>query len=130
MTRRHTATRRGPAWRAPWLGAVLWLSLGCQDGYPISATRCDEWCDASQALDCGTYDPAECVVGCETARLGAPECQADLDSALSCLRGKTASELSCETWATSAKGPPCRDERLNLLGCGAGFVKPGSAPGE
>ena len=39
---------RGRRGDATALGAAL-IVAGCQDGYPIAATRCDRWCDLTQA---------------------------------------------------------------------------------
>lgn len=85
---------------------AAWLSMGCQGGYPIPATRCDEWCDQTRRIDCEPYDPAECVLDCESSGVGSAACADLLNQTLSCLRSKSDAELSCENLLQ--RGPkPC-----------------------
>ena len=106
--------------RTTLFGATLvGLCLSCQDSYPISATACDEWCEASQALECGNYDPAACVAGCELAHYDSPACRAQLRPAISCLRTKTPTELACTTWNFNPQDEPCFSEVSALVSCGA-----------
>ena len=78
-------SRRGPgAAMSVWLGVALSLA-GCQDGYPIAATRCDRLCDLTQETQCGVYSPAACVVGCEAQVWGGAACYPEFDVLLACL---------------------------------------------
>lgn len=108
---------------ATLFGAAL-LAASCQDGYPIAATRCDRWCDLTQATWCGRYNPASCVVGCEQLAGGA-DCYPQFDRLLICLEqqptircdpaGGDGVVLACSeaqgarelcTMAHTAHGPP------------------------
>jgi hypothetical protein len=88
--------------------------VGCQDGYPIAATRCDRWCDLLQTTECGGYTPASCVVTCEQSFAGAG-CTDDFDAVLHCLEMHR-SELKC-----ADLGSPlitvCETEIANLRRC-------------
>ncbi|HKO49471.1 MAG TPA: hypothetical protein VJV79_17200 [Polyangiaceae bacterium] len=76
------------------LGAALTLTIaGCQDQYPIEATRCDYLCDLTEATFCEDYNPAACVVGCEQ-NLGGSACPELLDDFIRCLEMHE-SELTC-----------------------------------
>jgi len=105
-----------------WLGVALSLA-GCQDGYPIAATRCDRLCDITRANACGTYSPAACVAGCEQQKVwGGVACYAALDAQLACLESHPAeiqpAEGNCgSSWdATIAE---CMDEQIALDLCRA-----------
>jgi hypothetical protein len=91
--------------------------VDCQGGYPIAATRCDEWCDQMRRVECGSYDPAACVAGCESAGVGQDVCADWVEQALSCLRSKSDAELDCETWLRAAE-EPCLVEQTAALECG------------
>ena len=80
------------AWGLPLALAVL--AGGCQDGYPIPATRCDRWCELTRETECGAYNPATCVSGCETA-FGGEACYAEFDALLLCAERLPASERRC-----------------------------------
>ena len=80
------ASRRGaPGALAASLFAVL-LSAGCQDGYPVEATPCDQYCNIGLALRCPTYSPAGCVVACEGFTGGSGRvCPAEFRDWVGCL---------------------------------------------
>jgi hypothetical protein len=103
--------------RAPWgaLTALLAAALaaaGCQDDYPLAATRCDHWCELRKATECGTYNPAACVVACEQVS-GGPACYPQFDDLLSCLR-EHEQELVCDF---SGQNRPCESEQARLIVC-------------
>jgi hypothetical protein len=110
----------GRAKRGGWgailvlLGAALIVG-GCQDGYPIAATRCDRWCDIRQATECGSYDPAGCVVSCEQVAGGAA-CHPEFDSLLACLE-KHEHEIECDL-SSYGVVPACKGEQAALHACG------------
>ncbi len=75
------------------IGGAL-LVAGCQGGYPIPASQCDEWCDAEQASFCTQpYDPAACVLDCHRRGGDASQCHAELETLLTVVRSKSAAEL-------------------------------------
>jgi hypothetical protein len=121
----------GACWARSAIAAVfvacgVFASSGCQDGYPIAATQCDDWCHQTRRLVCGETDPAACVAACEKAGVGRPECAELAMLAVQCLQGKTDQELDCETW-TYAIAPPCSVEQAAALTCGSAGHE-GSAP--
>jgi hypothetical protein len=78
------------------LAAALVTALtfaGCQDGYPIAATRCDHLCELTKVTQCESYNPAGCVVTCEGAS-DSPICDPLFDDLLICLRAHK-NELFC-----------------------------------
>jgi hypothetical protein len=106
------------------LGATLSALLGCvscQDGYPIPASQCDQWCDATKLFGCQPYDPAGCVVSCNKSGGDAPECHAQLDAVLGCLGEHPLGGLSCDDWfassSTGAAPPPCFAEEQDFEAC-------------
>jgi hypothetical protein len=98
--------------------AVLCACFGCQGGYPIPASQCDQWCDASQLTFCGNYDPAGCVLTCNQRGGDATECRTELDTLLACLRNQSSHELECQTWLYEGT-PPCLDEEYAYELCAA-----------
>lgn len=82
---------RSGAWRL-WCGLGLTWALAlpvasCSGGYPLPATRCDEWCDVTKGDLCQDYyQPATCVANCEQANIDHEACRALLDSQLRCFR--------------------------------------------
>jgi len=98
--------------------AVLFACFGCQDGYPIPASQCDRWCDASKLTFCSSYDPAGCVLTCSQRGGDAPACRAELDTLLACLGRQSPHELECETYIyEGAPAPPCLDEESDYEVC-------------
>jgi len=94
------------------LGSTLPLA-GCQDAYPVAATRCDRWCDLVQDTFCGNYNPARCVVLCEQ-KVGGARCNPQFDQLLSCLEQQP--NITC---FDSGDGlvPACVAEDEALAGC-------------
>src|SRR5689334_13211587 len=47
----------------------FWLPSGCDQGYSIAPSLCDDWCAAEYRISCERdLDPAECVAYCEELR--------------------------------------------------------------
>jgi hypothetical protein len=111
------------AWAAMHLlfGAAL-PAFGCQDGYPIAATRCDLFCDLRQATECGSYNPAGCVVSCEEVS-GGTACHPEFDALLTCLK-EHEHEIECNRMV-----PACKSDHAALYACGMRQMPqgPGSA---
>jgi len=89
---------------------------GCQDGYPIAATPCDEWCDQTRRITCEPYEPAACVAACEKEGLSREPCLGLLQQTLQCLRENPSAQFDCE----SPYPPlvPCLTEQAAALQCG------------
>ena len=107
--------------RSPWRGFLSALGAaavfgGCQGDYPIAATRCDHWCDVRQNTECGYYNPANCVVGCEAEFGGTPECTAHFDVLLACLDALPASKLGCSK-SGEYQEPACNSALTELYAC-------------
>jgi hypothetical protein len=71
------------------LGVWLWLPValvfsGCQGDYPLEPTPCDRYCHATQGLSCFFYDPAQCVLDCESHGGAEEACSAELDATSTC----------------------------------------------
>ncbi len=113
--------------------------VGCQDGYPIPASQCDEWCAASQSYTCHPNDPAGCVLACNQRGGDAPACRAELDALLDCLRGPSLQGMDCDTWelanSLSIYSPPdpnavlpsCYHEEVAYELCAVPYAAPGQA---
>lgn len=95
------------------LGAAL-TCAGCQDGYPIAATRCDRACRVGQGPECEGYSPADCVVGCEAALRGS-DCVEEFEELLSCIE-EHGLNLVCERSGSEAV-EDCEVERKRNAGC-------------
>jgi len=106
---------------------VALVVAGCQDGYPIAATRCDRWCDVRRATECGNYNPAACVVACEQASSGS-DCDAEFDILLACLESTPQSQITCETYRLGTAAP-CYSKQTALYACSNHF-SPGSSGAE
>jgi len=96
---------------ATLLAAALTVA-GCQNGYPIAATRCDHFCDLTEEAQCGEYNPATCVLSCEQGS-GGPTCYPEFDALLACL------EMHETTCANSTFGvlPECQGAQNALFNC-------------
>lgn len=109
----------------PWLkprgaAAVLALglgSIGCQDGYPIPATLCDEWCEETSHVSCFSEDPAACVASCEKSGLTHGTCRDLTAKTVQCMRENPEPKLDCETQYTALG--PCTTEQEAAIECGA-----------
>jgi hypothetical protein len=88
------------------LTSVLACSLGaCSGGYPLPATRCDEWCDATKGGTCEQYyDPANCVSACEQSHTDTEACRVQFDMAISCFRKNPAAVEDQCSFYTSGIG--------------------------
>jgi hypothetical protein len=101
--------------------------LGCQGGYPIAPTACDEWCDATQASFCGNYQPAECVSMCESQGLTQKaSCRQRFDAALECYRRQPSAAGQHCAFGQFVPGP-CDAESEVFLDC-ASYTDPPPAP--
>jgi hypothetical protein len=98
-------------------GALLCAS--CQDGYPIAASQCDEWCDAAEPTFCGNYDPAGCVLECSQSGGDAPECHAELVALVTLLRGLTEQQLACANQFRDGQPPPWNNAQQAYARCSA-----------
>ena len=94
---------------------VALLAGGCQDGYPIAATRCDRWCELTRDTECGAYNPATCVSGCERA-FGGEACYAQFDTLLGCAESAPASERACDFFDFGSVAA-CSDQKAILDDC-------------
>jgi len=125
---KRSGTRAKAGAIATVLAAALTIA-GCQDGYPIAATRCDRFCDLTQAAQCGEYNPATCVFSCEDGA-GGPTCYPEFDALLACLEkhestGIADPNLDCTTprtpsgELTSSFGErlPCSEAHYALIIC-------------
>ncbi len=116
------AGMRSGAWLA-LLGSALGLAAGaCSGGYPLPPTRCDDYCDATQGMQCAeAYDPANCVSQCERANIDAPACHAELDAVIQCFKDTphALQQLCVYYGGLSYEGQPndCGVESGNLSGC-------------
>jgi hypothetical protein len=105
-------------------GALLCAS--CQDGYPIPASQCDEYCDALKPTFCGNYDPAGCVLQCAQIGGDAPECHAELVALVSLVRGLSEQQLACENQFSNGQPPLWNDAEMAFGRCVA--LHSGHAP--
>jgi hypothetical protein len=96
---------------------------GCQDGYPIPATRCDRWCHVRQATECGNYNPVSCVVSCE-GLFGNAACSNLFDQLLRCLENPRLS-IVCDN-SNYGIVPECKNEQASLVECAMLHASPGS----
>ena len=123
------------------LGLLLafFACVGCQGGYPITATQCDQWCNATQSFSCHPVDPAGCVLTCSRQGGDAPACHAELDALLTCLSGPSLHGMDCDTWVLANSGsllaplrqdatlPSCYAEEVNYELCAEPYAEPGRA---
>jgi len=105
------STRAKSGALAALLAAALTVA-GCQDSYPIAATRCDHFCDLTQEAQCGDYNPASCVLSCEQGSGGAA-CYAEFDALLACLEMY---ETTCENSRFGVL-PACQSAQNALFNC-------------
>jgi hypothetical protein len=105
------------------LGA-MWaalLGLGCQGGYPIPASQCDQWCDAAKVPCAAMYvtstDPAECVRNCVRRGGDATECEAELDVTVACLREPASAYSDCSTRLENGQPRVCDQEQTAYEQC-------------
>jgi hypothetical protein len=92
------------------------LATGCQYGYPIPPTLCDEWCEANRQVGCDARSPAVCVELCEESGMASkPECVATFETALSCLKAALSAGKRCSFYG--AFDSPCSFESAAALSC-------------
>lgn len=102
----------------------VWLLLfglaspvgACSGGYPLPATRCDEWCDATKGMSCASYyQPASCVSECEQGNLDADECRTEFDAVVACFR--TTPRAAKQLCAYDGQPNACGVQADALTGC-------------
>ncbi len=89
--------------------------FGCQNGYPIPPTVCDEWCDKTQRISCVIDDPAGCVAACEKAGISRPACADLVQQTLSCLDDHPNGSYDCQI--SSGDLTPCVALESETAGC-------------
>lgn len=101
----------------------MWLLLplgfgGCSGGYPLEPTLCDDLCHVTKGPNCpDDYDPAGCVVACESANLAVEACRPFFDAVLECYRARPdALEKRCD-YFTQWDQRPCEVEQQALAAC-------------
>jgi hypothetical protein len=83
-------------------GSAFLFLPRCDQGYPIAATLCDEWCAAENRIRCANeVDPAQCVSQCEDMRLfnGRPEqtkCDPARHELVECIKALPDSAFVCD----------------------------------
>lgn len=97
----------------------LWLvSSGCDGGYPLAPTACDEWCRTSQRKHCSEDDPAGCVSMCERDRQIAARCNDLLLTVVDCYDRIPDSAFACDGYTTYLTNQYyCDHERYALQTC-------------
>jgi len=112
--------KRGWLWSAL---ALLALSTGaCSGDYPLEPTPCDDFCNLTQGnvpYCFNEYDPAQCVVQCETEGLSRPACSRELEALLECFRSKpTAVSDQCnDDFGFNSDVIGCQLVSQSLYGC-------------
>jgi hypothetical protein len=98
------------------LALAATLAAGCQYGYPIAPTPCDEWCEANRQVGCDARSPAVCVELCEESGMASKrECVATFETALSCLKAAVSAGKRCSF--DGAFDSPCSFETSAALSC-------------
>lgn len=72
------------------------MLAGCQGGYPLAPTVCDDWCEASKGLMCFPDEPAACVASCETQGFSSTLCEASTRAAVDCMRAHPTPPVDCQ----------------------------------
>ena len=93
--------------------------VGCDRDYPISATFCDDWCEAT-VKGCPSYDPAQCVAACEADPQLRTEssCSIERLDLIHCAQLAPEDELICVS--EIREGGPCAAESDALFTCNSG----------
>ena len=108
------------------LGAisVFLFLVQCQQGYPTTATLCDEWCAAHDRTRCANEDPAECIVWCERRRAidvenGGPpgRCDGSRRAVMDCVDMLPDSVFDCTGPSRVRVDQSCQRETLVLSIC-------------
>ncbi len=83
-----------------WWGLGLGLGLvACEQGYPIPATFCDDWCELVRRSCPEPYDPGQCVAACEEEKLltGRDNCSIEQMHLVDCAKATPGGEPICIT---------------------------------
>lgn len=113
-----------PSHALGWL-AALGCWVGCQGGYSLPPTACDDFCHATQRAGCEEDYPEGCVSECEDEAAGRvhPECEAPWLALTACYLDAPSSAFHCVEDESVPRDDVCLTERAELAGC----VSPGSA---
>ena len=96
-----------------FVGALSMLSTGCGDiEVPLSATLCEDMCEAQSRAACGSFNATTCQRSCRAIYQQAPRCEAQLDAALRC---GIASGYTCSGSLTRVRG--CETEGRAMMSC-------------
>jgi hypothetical protein len=100
-----------------WLLVPLGFS-GCSGGYPLEPTPCDDLCHAIQGSGCPEdYQPAACVLSCESGDVDAPPCRQLFDAVIGCYRATpSAVQQRCDYWVPDEQRA-CSAEQTALAFC-------------
>jgi hypothetical protein len=108
-------------------GVWLWSFAGlvfpaCAGDYPLEATPCDDYCHATEDLQCDFYDPARCVEQCERDMKGSEACRMQLNAVIACfVNTPNAAEERCNLYgfvdSFGADPTPCASELSLLTEC-------------
>ena len=98
---------------------VLFSATACDNGYPIAPTPCDDYCLATEGLNCANDKPEQCVNECEHSISPdhIPECRELFEGALSCLQAAGPDAFHCVRGNSRAREVLCRDEIAPLFAC-------------
>lgn len=116
--------RNGPALAA---GLVLQVgALGCNDGYSVQPTFCDDWCAALRHPGDCARAPASCVRDCELTK-ATGDCFTLQQRLLTCYEGLEADAFLCAPPRSQSsfadrqrvEKTACREERDALFECEA-----------
>src|SRR5262245_36118956 len=103
------------------------FAVDCQGGYPLPATDCDDWCEATQRGKCPADDPVECVATCEAANKGEVQrgprgfvvgpsrtkCPHEVDKLVACLMSAPDAVFSCDYEQRTQTGT-CPNEQIDV----------------
>jgi len=117
---------RPAAWRTTASLSFALAMAGCQDGYPIAATRCDRACNMERGSQCREYNPVGCVVGCEQLA-GGPACYPAFDELLACLE---AHQVKVCGNVVDSSFIACSAEQAELYACAKPDAPQGPSAGE
>lgn len=89
------------------------LSTGCGDiEVPLSATLCEDACEAQSRASCGGQSRTTCERACRAVYQGAPSCEAQIDRALRCA---VAAGYVCSGSLARVNG--CEPEGAAMMSC-------------
>jgi hypothetical protein len=97
--------------------ALALFAPSCDDGYPIAARACDDFCRATERHGCSGQSPSECVRECKrTSAAERQECASQFRELISCLALAEDSEFVCEE-SVAEPASACRPLRRELAEC-------------